>query len=672
MGILVIARIYDNNNFLGYRLFDEESEQVRDVCEASLKSVMSTGYKLNNVELRGTELHGTNGSLERYARINVSNFENIQMPLVVLGRLNGGYSVVDCCGNIKNVRETELIRYADKFGLANGKIVEKDSKKFISAIYGEYKEVKASRKMRYVVLGYVHGVSDISKCVTCTYFDLITNKAYGRTLMEREFEKLGYEEDECMPRIVRTNTGYKEVHEEVYPIRNDCVIKNKSRGVDWWYKEVVIGLIRPGYYLCAHRRSGKNKEYSLYDILKLKNDGYELVCDIEYTDDSIIVQSATDIYRYPKEHTLNILENHNKNVDRTKQKLKLLGDNDLEIDSIGRLISVNAPAGSELIIPDCVNEIEKRAFSYNNSYYTLLRVGDNIKKVNYNCCVTDLKVDKVETQSLELLKAIARKKSEFKVTDLYYTGAKVRDDMLLNLLYNVRGKININGIDTIDRELAIKILDRAFKKENLKKYLDGGYKLEETRFDLIDINKKPVMRDYIKPRFIGRAIGRANELAELKYTSTYQEGVIGERVGKLMKLIGKVEGCCSEKGIGQKYLDILDKLLEMLKDKDKRFMDNLKLNFKDKYVYYNCKSSIKASDGEERKKHVTVYKYVECTDNIGNNFLVKIGRREELRSKQFGTTNELNPFAMRSIIYIGSDLHNKMSKYINTHYTTMT
>ena len=48
--------------------------------------------------------------------------------------------------------------------------------------------------------------------------------------MEREFEKLGYEEDECMPRIVRTNTGYKEVHEEVYPIRNDCIIKYKSRG----------------------------------------------------------------------------------------------------------------------------------------------------------------------------------------------------------------------------------------------------------------------------------------------------------------------------------------------------------------------------------------------------------------------------------------------------------
>lgn len=661
MGILVIARIYDNNNFLGYRLFDEESEQVRDVGEASLKSVLSNGYKLNNVELRGTELHGTNGSLERYASINVSNFENIQMPLVVIGRLNGGYSVVDCCGNIKNVRETELIRYADKFGLANGKVVEKDGKKFISAIYGEYKEVKASRKRRYVVLAYVHGVNDMSKCVSCTYFDLITNKAYGRSLIEREFENLGYEDDECIPRIVMTNTGYKEVHEEVYPIRPDCIIKNKSFEVEWWHREVVVGLTRPGYYLCVHRGSGKNKEYSLYDILKLKNDGYELVCDIEYTDDSIIVQSATDIYRYPKEPTLNILENHNKNVDRTKQKLNLLGDNDLEIDSIGRLIRVNAPAGSELIIPDCVNEIEKGAFSYNNSYYTLLRVGDNIKKVNYRCSVVNLRIDSVETTSFEILKAIARKKSEFKVTDLYYTGAKVRDDMLLNLLYNVRGKININGIDTIDRELAIKLLDRAFKKENLKQYLDSGYKLEETRFELIDINKKPVMKDYINPRFIGRA----SDSAEIKYTSTYQEGVIGERVGKLRKLIGKVEGCCSEKGIGQKYLDILDKLLEMLKDKDKRFMDNLKLNFKDKYVYYNCQNR------EDRKKQATVYKFVECTDNMGNNFLVKIGKRGELRSKQFGTTNVLNTFVMRSIIYIGSDLHNKMSKYINTHYTTM-
>ena len=183
--------------------------------------------------------------------------------------------------------------------------------------------------------------------------------------------------------------------------------------------------------------------------------------------------------------------------------------------------------------------------------------------------MVNLRIDSVETTSFEILQAIARKKSEFKVTDLYYTGAKVRDDMLLNLLYNVRGKININGIDTIDRELAIKLLDRAFKKENLKQYLDSVYKLEETRFELIDINKKPLMTDYIKPKVIGRAIGRANELAELKYTSTYQEGVIGERVGKLMKLIGKVEGCCSEKGIGQKYLDILDKLLEMLKDKDK-------------------------------------------------------------------------------------------------------
>lgn len=656
MSLLVIASIYEESSIcIGYRLFDDESEMLRDVSQKSLIKGLYNGVKVGNVEVRDGELVGTNGSLERYAKVNNLAFQNVNMPLVILGKINGGYRVVDYLGHIRNVREAELIRYAEQIGIANGKVVNKDNKKFISAISGEYGEVNVRIKKRYVVLSFVHGVNDLETCVTCNYFDTVTNKTYGRVVIKREFEKLGYSDELSEPQIVKTDVGYIEVHKEVYPVREDCVIRNKSYTGSWWDVEILIGLsAKPGYYLAVNRRSGAKNEYSVYDLLKLKQDGYNILCDIEYTENSIIIKSATDIHSYDKYSTIRILKEHKKNIGNTRSKLNLIGSVGIEIDSIGRLVKVEEPPGTDLVIPDCVNEIALGAFSRKHSYYKSLKVGSNLKKINYRCSVLNIRIDSVETTSFEIIKAIARKKSEFKVKRLTYNGYGVDSNILLKLLSNVEEQVTINGKTGLSRELAIELLDRAFKEKNIQKYLKSEYILDRGGYNEIDIRKKPTLLNYANRR----------NNAEITYTNIYYSGQIGVAVADLKGLVKKITKYCEYKDIGQKYMDFIDKILEEIKSRDKEFINSLKIEFKGKYTHYNCKYDGLGDVAEaDIDKYATVYKFAECSDNIGNNYIVKVAKTYILKSQCKGKIYD-TPW-LYSIIQIGSDLHNAIEAYEN-------
>lgn len=126
------------SQILGYRLLDFEDGQVKDVPAKALIDTMKNGFKVENIEIQGNKIVGTNGTIDRYPLI-INGIPYKKSPLIVLKEMNNGdYMVCDFKGEIVRMRQEDVIKYAEVEGISNGKVVERDGTKFISAINGEY------------------------------------------------------------------------------------------------------------------------------------------------------------------------------------------------------------------------------------------------------------------------------------------------------------------------------------------------------------------------------------------------------------------------------------------------------------------------------------------------------------------------------------------------------
>lgn len=145
---------------VAYRVLDIEKRACKAVSkEAVLRASMQNPRAFMNVVAEGKELVGTNGSLSRYAVVSMKNeLVSKSAPVVVLARLgNEGFVLSDYAGNMTKIKSDEAVGYATKFGIANGKIVERDGKKLISAINGEYpliekKKVETAAKAKFIAV----------------------------------------------------------------------------------------------------------------------------------------------------------------------------------------------------------------------------------------------------------------------------------------------------------------------------------------------------------------------------------------------------------------------------------------------------------------------------------------------------------------------------------------
>lgn len=145
---------------VAYRILDIEKRACKAVSkEAVLRASMQNPKAFMNVAAEGKELVGTNGSLSRYAVVSMKNeLVSKSAPVVVLARLgNEGFVLSDYAGNMTKIKSDEAVGYATKFGIANGKIVERDGKKLISAISGEYpliekKKVETAAKAKFIAV----------------------------------------------------------------------------------------------------------------------------------------------------------------------------------------------------------------------------------------------------------------------------------------------------------------------------------------------------------------------------------------------------------------------------------------------------------------------------------------------------------------------------------------
>lgn len=145
---------------VAYRVLDIEKRACKAVSkEAVLRAAVQNPKAFMNVTAEGKEVVGTNGSLSRYAVVSLKNeLMSKGAPVVVLARLgNEGFVLSDYAGNMTKIKSDEAVGYATKFGIANGKIVERDGKKLISAISGEYpliekKKVETAAKAKFIAV----------------------------------------------------------------------------------------------------------------------------------------------------------------------------------------------------------------------------------------------------------------------------------------------------------------------------------------------------------------------------------------------------------------------------------------------------------------------------------------------------------------------------------------
>ena len=180
---------------VAYRVLDIEKRACKAVSkEAVLRASMQNPKAFMNVATEGKELVGTNGSLSRYAVVSMKNeLVSKSAPVVVLARLgNEGFVLSDYAGNMTKIKSDEAVGYATKFGIANGKIVERDGKKLISAINGEYplieKKVETVAKAKFIAVNDDDSVATLVRKVN----DYITHPD------EKLIGKLGDEKSDLL------------------------------------------------------------------------------------------------------------------------------------------------------------------------------------------------------------------------------------------------------------------------------------------------------------------------------------------------------------------------------------------------------------------------------------------------------------------------------------------
>lgn len=151
MKCFIIATLNDGDQVIGYRVFDADAKgkdtKLLDVGVANFKRAMKTNFasSMKNAVLAGDEVIGTNGSLDRYAKLNKSGklLDESKQPLVILNELGDvGYTVVNYMGDVKKARTENVVKYARGYGIANGKIVTRNNVEYVSSIDGAYEQVK--------------------------------------------------------------------------------------------------------------------------------------------------------------------------------------------------------------------------------------------------------------------------------------------------------------------------------------------------------------------------------------------------------------------------------------------------------------------------------------------------------------------------------------------------
>lgn len=143
MQLIAVANITNGKDTIGLRILDLDTRQVKDVPLDNVKSVISRGIAtIDNIGITNNKVVGTNGAINRLPKIFNGNLVE-KSPLIIVNQLGDeGYTVADYKGTVIKMKAEVALRYAKSDGIANGKVVQKDGKSFISSISGNYKVIE--------------------------------------------------------------------------------------------------------------------------------------------------------------------------------------------------------------------------------------------------------------------------------------------------------------------------------------------------------------------------------------------------------------------------------------------------------------------------------------------------------------------------------------------------
>lgn len=145
---IIIGRLYNNGNMVGYRLIDKDTVSFRtshakvlDVTYPSIVKAIQNGMKIENAVLSNGVLIGTQGDLNNYPVVGASG------AIVILNNINNsGFTVVNANGDVKKAPQQGVVEYAKKFGVANATIYVENGEEFIRPIAGEFDYVRLNSR----------------------------------------------------------------------------------------------------------------------------------------------------------------------------------------------------------------------------------------------------------------------------------------------------------------------------------------------------------------------------------------------------------------------------------------------------------------------------------------------------------------------------------------------
>ena len=138
---LIAIQIDSARNIIGYRIYEKESSQYLDIdANTVLQTMLTKGVEIEGIEIRKGQLHGSNGTFDRYAKLLNGNPVSATNPMVVLKALEDeGFLVADYKGDTLKLRSDDAVKMAKSIGIANGKIVKQSNgTEYISSINGLY------------------------------------------------------------------------------------------------------------------------------------------------------------------------------------------------------------------------------------------------------------------------------------------------------------------------------------------------------------------------------------------------------------------------------------------------------------------------------------------------------------------------------------------------------
>lgn len=140
----------NQDRIVGFRFVDpnkiKNGEAAHfDLDFKNLQIAFSKGIDIRGLKVENGKLVGSNGSIDRYTKMDYKTGKLLQKTqLVVLKRFGQSkYILCDGVGKVVKVSEKDMIDNIEngRFSIANGKLVNKDGNKYVCQISGQYDRV---------------------------------------------------------------------------------------------------------------------------------------------------------------------------------------------------------------------------------------------------------------------------------------------------------------------------------------------------------------------------------------------------------------------------------------------------------------------------------------------------------------------------------------------------